>query len=455
MLENSRDLSLEIQRLIASLSSANVHITALETAVSAITPVPAPFAGAGSGAGLVGDPGGSVTGRVYNDGGTFALITDANVDSANKDGAAGTASMRTLGSGVQQACAGNDSRLTDSRAPTAHATSHQHGGSDEIATAVPAPYAIPQAGSLGQLDSDWIPSASTLAKGVIKIGTGALQACAGNDSRLSDSRAPTGSAGGDLTGTYPNPTLANAGGGAAGPIGGTATVPVVTVDAKGRVTALSSAAIPGEYKSVQILTSTASSTYTTPAGINKIVVWAWGGGGGGGGAAFTSSQSAAGGGGAAGGLAILTITSPSATYSYQCGALGAGGTAGANDGTAGSNTTFSTLTAKGGNGGKGCASSTTALVSLGGAGVVSTGGDINGAGAPGMFGLVLAAAVAAGGVGGSSWLGAGGAAANTERAGFAAIGYAAGGGGGCCLGSAAAKAGGNGANGIIIVFEYT
>ena len=46
-------------------------------------------------------------------------ITDAHVAAANKDGVAGTPSLRTLGTGSQQATAGNDGRLSDTRVPSA------------------------------------------------------------------------------------------------------------------------------------------------------------------------------------------------------------------------------------------------------------------------------------------------------------------------------------------------
>jgi hypothetical protein len=46
-----------------------------------------------------------------------------------------TGSQQTYGTGANTACVGNDSRLSDSRTPTAHATSHQNGGGDEVSVA--------------------------------------------------------------------------------------------------------------------------------------------------------------------------------------------------------------------------------------------------------------------------------------------------------------------------------
>lgn len=57
-------------------------------------------------------------------------ITDVQVAAANKDGTAGTASMRTLGSGAAQAMAGNSTPT-----PAAHETTHLPGGSDPIQSA--------------------------------------------------------------------------------------------------------------------------------------------------------------------------------------------------------------------------------------------------------------------------------------------------------------------------------
>jgi hypothetical protein len=51
-----------------------------------------------------------------------------------------------------------DSRLSNARTPTAHATSHQNGGADEVATATPGANAIPKAGSGGTLASGWVPT---------------------------------------------------------------------------------------------------------------------------------------------------------------------------------------------------------------------------------------------------------------------------------------------------------
>lgn len=88
-------------------------------AVSALTALPAMDGSALTGiVATVAD--GSITGGPAGAGVKIAAstITHDNVAAANKDGVAGTASMRTLGTGAQTACAGNDARLSDTRTPT-------------------------------------------------------------------------------------------------------------------------------------------------------------------------------------------------------------------------------------------------------------------------------------------------------------------------------------------------
>lgn len=147
-------------------------------------------------------------------------------------------------------CAGDDSRLSDTKVVKLHGREHQFEGKDEIAVLEPAAYTIPMANEKGRLD-DWISEATKESKGTVKIGgdlagsanvlkviglcglplpkgaqdgflrwnsegtalevvpygTKDQTICRGDDTRLSDPRLPLGKAGGQLAGSFPNPNV--------------------------------------------------------------------------------------------------------------------------------------------------------------------------------------------------------------------------------------------------------
>jgi hypothetical protein len=176
-----------INTATTALADANSHSDAGDAAVEAAAVMDGDAAG------------GDLTGTFPNPSIADLAVTDAKVAAANKDGASGTASMRTLGTGAAQACAGNDSRLSNPRIPTGLAAGDLTGT-----------YPNPTIDALAVTDAKVATANKDGASGTPSmrtLGAGAAQACAGNDLRLSNSRAPNGAAGGDLTGTYPNPTI--------------------------------------------------------------------------------------------------------------------------------------------------------------------------------------------------------------------------------------------------------
>jgi hypothetical protein len=84
---------------------------------------------------------------------------------------------------------------------------------------------------------------------------------------------PTGAAGGALSGSYPNPDLANVGPGATGPIGDATHSPIITINAKGQVTVLTSAVITGVTPNAHANShAAAGSDPVTPAAIAALSV---------------------------------------------------------------------------------------------------------------------------------------------------------------------------------------
>lgn len=365
------------------------------------------------------------------------------------------------GTDADTVCEGDDARLTNSRTPTAHAASHGSAGSDPITVAQS------QVTSLVTDLAAKVPSTRQVIAGTgltgggdlsanrtltVSYGTSSSTACVGNDARLTDSRAPNGSATGDLSGTYPAPVVAR--------LQGVAVQSSAPASGDALVYVLGSTEWQSQpVTDVQAFTTAGTTTWTKPIGCKAVEIICIGGGGGGGsGHADASGNKSGGGGGGGAGITAIKYAAASlpATLTLTIGAAGTGGAGvvASNNGNTGVAGGISTAISAGityayavgglagaagtNSGGAGGAASTAGdALYIGGAGgaggtnssVGATAGYSVGApGGGGGGGMPAAGTAFAGGTGGTRLhIGTGG--ANTGGAG-SAVGYYGSGGGG-------------------------
>ena len=204
---------------------------------------------------------------------------------------------------------------------------------------------------------------------------------------------------------------------------------------------------------------TASNIWTKVSGLRALLAFVLAAGGGGGGCSAASGSAAAAGGGGPGGVSwkFILAAALNATETVTVGLGGPGGPAGANNGTNGEASSFgSHLTASGGVAGIGDAAGTT-VPRIGGSGNdggTGSNGDINWRCDFGQFGIVFNTSSSIGGSGGNSPYGAGGRGRLNNLTPQNGLGYGSGGAGAATANSTTPLAGGNGANGLVILYEF-
>lgn len=210
---------------------------------------------------------------------------------------------------------------------------------------------------------------------------------------------------------------------------------------------------------LRIVSITSSGTYTKPADVGSILVYACGGGGGGGGCPETGAgYSSVGGPGSGGSTAVKFISSPASSYSVAIGQAGAGGISGS-QGASGGSTSFGGVCI-GTGGGYGLAGTLLNSPRNGSAGVEPISGSIGDMvhlGSSGSLGF-CSANYAMSSVGGDSLF-----SSRTNyvdltntsgSVGAVGVGYGGGGGGGLAVNTGTVVNGGAGYQGIVYVWEF-
>ena len=217
---------------------------------------------------------------------------------------------------------------------------------------------------------------------------------------------------------------------------------------------------PGNLTGIQ--TFTADGTYTPTAGTTKVLVYVVGGGGAGGGVDGQGGSSdgkvAVGGGGGGGGCAIAFVTSLGATETVTVGAGGTG-VSGANAGGSGGASSFgSHAVASGGSGGTGSTAAVPSNTRMTGGGSAGSGttGDVQFTGTAGVYGTAggTSSSEVQSGTGGSSFFGGGARGIGADNNGRDGRNYGGGGSGAAVNNLSTNYAGGDGADGIVVIYEY-